>query len=140
MLPIRRIYPSTRLLDAFFDDLFESPAFSIPDLSIQCPIHDVIENDKEFIIEAMLAGIKKEDVSVKVEKDMLTIKAERKEIKDLKYNRKESFTGKYRRSFILPDNADVDNVDASLVDGVLTVTVPKLEKEIKPAKKVIEIK
>ena len=110
------------------------------DSSIQCPVHDVIENDKEYIIEVMLAGIKKEDITVKVDKDVLKIKAIRNEVKDLKYNRKESFTGTYKRLFTLPELADVENIGASLEDGVLKVIVPKLEKEPAPTTKVIEIK
>jgi HSP20 family protein len=134
MLPIR---PSL-LITNIFDDMFDMNPFK--DSSIQCPVHDVIENDKEFIIEAMLAGIKKEDISIKVDKDVLKIKAVRNEVKDLKYNRKESFTGTYKRLFVLPELADVENIGATLVDGVLTVTIPKLDKAPESTKKVIEIK
>lgn len=136
MLPIRRIYPASNLLD-IFDDFFTINPFE--DTSIKCPIHDVIENEKEYVVEAMLAGIKKEDVIVDVNERRLSIEAVRNEVKDLKYNRKESFTGTYKRSFILPDNADADNITATLEDGVLTVNIPKLE-EPKKTKKKIEIK
>ena len=134
MLPIR----PTLLFTNIFDDVFDVNPFK--DSSIQCPVHDVIENDKEYIIEVMLAGIKKEDITVKVDKDVLKIKAIRNEVKDLKYNRKESFTGTYKRLFTLPELADVENIGASLEDGVLKVIVPKLEKEPAPTTKVIEIK
>lgn len=136
MLPIRRIYPASNLLD-IFDDFFTINPFE--DTSIKCPIHDVIENEKEYVVEAMLAGVKKEDVIVDVNERRLSIEAVRNEVKDLKYNRKESFTGTYKRSFILPDNADADNITATLEDGVLTVNIPKLE-EPKKTKKKIEIK
>jgi HSP20 family protein len=135
MLPIRRIYPAMSILDVL-DDFFVNP---FDDTSIKCPIHDVIENEKEYIIEAMLAGIKKEDVLVDVNERRLSIEAVRNEVKDLKYNRKESFTGKYKRSFILPDDADADNITATLEDGVLTISIPKLDKP-KETKKKIEIK
>lgn len=135
MLPIRRNY-STDLIDMF--DLFLS-ANPFDDTSIKCPIHDIIETDTEYVIEAMLAGVKKEDVTVDVNERRLSIEAERKEVKDLKYNRKESFTGKYKRSFIIPNDADIDNISANLEDGVLTVKVPKLS-EPKETKKKIEIK
>ena len=140
MLPIRPYYTSRPSLffTNIFDDMFDINPFK--DSTIQCPVHDVIENDKEFIIEAMLAGIKKEDVTIKVDKDVLKIKAVRNEVKDLKYNRKESFTGTYKRVFVLPELADVENISASLVDGVLRVIVPKLEKEPTSTTKIIEIK
>jgi HSP20 family protein len=137
MLPIRPYKPSF-FFTSIFDDMFDINSFKYP--TIQCPVHDVIENDKEFIIEMMLAGIKKEDISIKVDKDVLKIKAVRNEVKDLKYNRKESFTGTYKRLFVLPELADVENISASLTDGVLTVKILKLEKEPEPIKKIIEIK
>jgi HSP20 family protein len=137
MLPIRRNFSYTPSLFFDFDRFFDFNPFD--DDSIKCPIHDVIENEKEFIVEAMLAGIKKEDVLIDVNARRLSIEAIRKEIKDLKYNRKESFTGKYKRSFILPDNADADNISASMEDGVLTLIVPKLDVP-KQTKKKIEIK
>jgi HSP20 family protein len=142
MLPIRHstyrpnLFSDFDDLTDFFDRVFHNP---FDDDSIKCPIHDVIENEKEFVIEAMLAGIKKEDVLVDVNERRLSIEAVRKEVKDLKYNRKESFTGTYKRSFILPDNADADNISASLEDGVLIVTIPKLD-EPKQTKKKIEIR
>ena len=136
MLPIRRVYPTLGILNAIFDDFHINP---FDDDTIKCPIHDVIENDKEYVIEAMLAGVKKEDVLIDVNQRRLSIEAVRKEVKDLKYNRKESFTGKYKRSFILPDDTDADNITANMEDGILIVTIPKLE-ESKITKKKIEIK
>lgn len=131
-------YPTDiRLFTSIFDDLFEFP---ITNTTSKTPVHDVIENDNEYQIDLLLAGVKKEDISIDVEKDVLTIKAERKEIKDVKYNRKETFFGKYERSFILPDDVDKDKIDASLVDGILKVIVPKLADNPKLSKKAIEIK
>ena len=134
---IRRNYPSINLLDSLFEDLFDFPVI---DSGTKTPIHDVIENDKEFQVELLLAGMKKEDISINVEKDVLTIKAERKEVKDIQYNRKETYFGKYERSFNLPDNVDIENIDASLVDGILKLIIPKIEVDAKALKKAIEIK
>lgn len=134
MLVRRSTTPS--ILDLIFDDDLFNP---FTDNSIKCPIHDVIENEKEYQIEAMLAGVKKEDVVVDVNARRLSIEAVRKEVKDLKYNRKESFTGTYKRSFILPVDADAETITAAMEDGVLTVTIPKFS-EAKEAKKKIEIK
>ena len=137
MLAIRRNYPTINLLDSLFEDLFD---VAIIDPSVKIPIHDVIENEKEFQVEALLAGVKKEDITIDVEKNVLTIKAERKEIKDLKYNRKETYFGKYDKSFTLPDNVDAEKIEASLSDGVLKVIIPKMEKDKKSEKLAIEIK
>lgn len=137
MLAIRRNYPTINLLDSVFENLFDYP---VVDSGIKTPIHDVIENDKEFQIEMLLAGMKKEDISIDVEKDVLIIKAERKEVKDIQYNRKETYFGKYERSFNLPDNVDAENIEASLVDGILKLIIPKIEVDAKALKKAIEIK
>lgn len=129
--------PEIRLFTSIFDELFEMPATNS---MVKTPVHDVIENDNEYQIDLLLAGIKKEDISINVEKDILTINAERKENKDTKYNRKETFFGKYKRSFTLPENVDKENIGASLEDGILKITVPKFENKASVDKKIIEIK
>jgi len=136
MLAKRYSIPSTRLFESILDDLFEIPSTNA---MVKTPIHDVIENDKEFQVEMLLAGLKREDINIDVEKDVLTIKAERREEKDLKYNRKETYFGKYERSFKLPDNVDRENINASLVDGILKLIIPKLDDDVKLSKKMIEI-
>ena len=135
MLTKRHTSPSINLFHSIFDDLFDFP---VMDSMIKTPVHDVIVNDKEFQVELLLAGLKKEDITIDIERDMLMIKAERKEVKDLKYNRKETYFGKYERSFKLPDNVDKENISASLNDGVLNVVIPKLE-DAKLSKRKIEI-
>jgi len=139
-----RTRPTPSISDFFeiFDELFEMPMSksSCDCTSRKCPIHDVIESDNEFTIELVLAGIKKEDTSIDVDGQKLSIKAERKENKDLKYNRKETYFGKYERSFILPDFVDKENISASFEDGILTVIVPKILDDKKLGKKKVEIK
>lgn len=128
--------PEIKLFTSIFDDLFELPNTNS---KIKIPVHDVIENDNEYQIHLLLAGVKKEDINIDTEKDVLTIKAERKEDNDIKYNRKETFFGKYEKSFILPDDVDKENINASLIDGVLKIVVSKLIDKSKLSKKTIEI-
>lgn len=131
--------PSTGIFEAVLDDLFEFYTMS-SSTKVKTPIHDVIENENEYLVELLLAGIKKEDINIDIEKDVLIIKAERKEINDLKYNRKETYFGKYERSFKLPDNVDKEKIDASLTDGILKIIVPKLQNDKLVNKRTIEIK
>ena len=126
--------PFIRLLDDMINDA------SSTSITTRTPKHNIIENDKEFQIELSLAGIKKEDISIDIDKDIMTIKAERKEIKDVKYNRKQTYFGKYERMFVLPDDVDEENIDASFVDGILRVIVPKDINNTISSKKIIEIK
>ena len=137
MLAIRNKPLQIRTIDDIFNEFFKLNVDTTDD--VKTPIHDVIENDKEYIVELLLAGIKKENVSINVEKDELSIKAERKEIENLNYNRKQSYYGKYERTFILPDTVDKENIDASMEDGILKIIIPKIENQTKLSK-TIEIK
>ena len=95
------------------------------------PSVDITEDDKEYVVKADLPEVKKEDVKVTVENDVLTITGERKfekEEKDKKYHRIERAYGNFLRSFTLPDGADGSKVNAEFKDGVLKVHLPKSEK------------
>ena len=84
------------------------------------PAVDVVEDDQKFELYADLPGVKQEDLDIQVEKDVLTIKGERK------LERKgERVAGAFSRAFTLPKHVDVEKIAASLKDGVLTLTLPK---------------
>jgi len=95
------------------------------------PLVDIVEDDNEYLIKAELPEVKKEDVKVTVQDDVLTISGERmfeKEEKDRKYHRMERAYGSFARSFTLPEDADGEKVAAEFKDGVLKVHLPKSEK------------
>ncbi|RZC76370.1 hypothetical protein C5167_000838 [Papaver somniferum] len=100
------------------------------------------ETPEAHIFRADLPGIKKEEVIVEVEEGrVLQISGERnreKEEKNDKWHRVERSSGKFLRRFRLPENAKVDEVKASMENGVLTVSVPKVEEK-KPEVKSIQI-
>jgi HSP20 family protein len=103
------------------------------------PLVDIIEDEKEYLIVAELPGMKKEDVRLMVENEVLAISGERtfeKEEKGKKYHRVERAYGSFVRSFSLPEDADGSKVIADFKDGMLRVHLPKSEKA-KP--KAIEI-
>jgi HSP20 family protein len=104
------------------------------------PLVDIVEDEKEYLIKAELPEVKKEDVKVTVEDDVLTITGERKyekEEKGKKYHRVERAYGSFERSFTLPEDADGSKVSAEFKDGILKVRLPKSEKA-KP--KAVEVK
>jgi HSP20 family protein len=137
MLLLRSTTPKpVSLFESILDDLFMFPETSVS----KQPVHDIIENENEYIVDFHLAGVKKEDVTIATEKDELSIKAERKEVKDLKFNRKESYYGVYEKTFSLPNTVDKENIEASFNDGVLTVKIPKTKAIPKLSKTTIEIK
>lgn len=95
------------------------------------PFHDIIENDKEYILQMYLAGIKKEDIEIDFENDILKIKANRKPIEGVKYKHKESFTGVLENSFTVPKTINIDKLDVTFVDGVLNIVLPKTNEKNK---------
>jgi HSP20 family protein len=100
------------------------------------------EADDAYYIEVDLPGVKKEDINIDVNEDVLTISGERKvrqEHKDDTFYKVESRYGKFERSFTLPEDADSDKIEATSKNGVLEIKIPKVVKvENKPKK--IEIK
>ncbi|PYQ10670.1 MAG: heat-shock protein Hsp20 [Acidobacteria bacterium] len=92
------------------------------------PLVDIVEHDNEYLIKAELPEVKKDDVKVTVQEDVLTITGERtleKEEKGRKYHRVERAYGRFARSFTLPEDADGNKVAAEFKDGVLKVHLPK---------------
>jgi HSP20 family protein len=104
------------------------------------PPVDIYEDKDGVVLKAELPGMKKDDIDVRVENNVLTMNGQRKreqEVKEDGYYRCERSYGSFSRSFSLPTTVDVKKINASYKDGVLTVSLPKLE-EAKP--KQIDVK
>lgn len=105
------------------------------------PIVNTREGESAYHIDVDLPGVKKEDIKVDINKEILTISGERKtkdEVKEEDYYKVETSFGKFTRSFTLPENIDIENIEARSDNGVLEVIIPK--KEEQNSKKSIEIK
>ena len=107
-----------------FDDIWSGAQMpSVPAFKV-----DISEDDAAFYIEAELPGITKENVTLNIEDDVLTITAERKlETEEAKknYHRVERSSGNFSRSFNLGETIDQENVNADFTNGILHVTLPK---------------
>ena len=104
------------------------------------PPVDIFEREDQLVIRAEVPGVQKEDMDVRIENGVLILHGERKQdldIKDENAHRLERVYGAFTRSFALPTTVDATKVAATYKDGVLEVTVPKVETA-KP--KMIEIK
>ncbi len=106
------------------------------------PAVNTREADDAYYIEVDLPGIKKEDISIDIDENILVISGERKiedSRKDEEFYRIESLYGKFERRFSLPEDVDMDKIEAEAKDGVLTIKIPKAQVVEKAPKK-IEIK
>lgn len=92
------------------------------------PLANISETETDYLIKAELPEVSKEEVKVTVDKDVITIRGERRkeaEHKDEKLHRVESVYGSFARSFRLPEDADIGAIQAESKNGVLKVRVPK---------------
>jgi len=137
--------PYTRSFDLMneffktFEQMQEENTKSMLDFT---PNVNTRESDEAYYIEVDLPGIKKENVDINVEDNVLTISGTREykdEVKEENYYKIESKYGSFSRSFTLPEKVDVENITATSTDGVLEVIIPKL-KVITDKVKKIEIK
>ena len=100
---------------------------------------DITEKDGVYTLTAELPGFKKEDIGIDIDKDCLTIAAERKdesedEDKERNYVRRERFYGSYSRSFNVK-GIDTEAINASYADGILTLTMPSKTPETPPTRR-----
>lgn len=131
------------LVDPFriFDDAFPEFWGRRPEASRGWnPPVDVVEDENLLTFVAELPGFDKEEVSISVDNNTLTISGERNLTGDREgYHRVERMYGKFERSFTLPSTVDTAKISASLKNGLLTLTLPKKE-EAKPRQIEVKVK
>jgi HSP20 family protein len=134
MVFIRRWEPFREFIERFFEEDFD---FSIsPRLAT-----DVYETDKDLVVEMQVPGFKKEDIKVSFQDDYLKVEGraeEEKEEKEKNYWRKEIRRGSFVRVIPLPKKVDPKKAKASFKDGILKISLPKIE-EVKEAGEEITI-
>ena len=128
-------------LPEVFNDFFDNN--NMPKANATAPAINVLVNDTEYTVELAAPGLRKEDfdISLNAEGD-LVIKMEKKaEVKDenTRYLRREFAYSKYEQTLLLPDDVNKDEVGARMADGVLNITLPKLNKSIQKVARQIEV-
>ncbi len=129
-----RRHSDLSLFDDFLNSFFND---NITDDSRLMPI-DVLEFDKHYQLIADMPGVPKDNLKVSVKHNELMIESciEKEENKENEViHHRERFQGCYQRIIKLPDNCDVDSIKAKLNDGVLELTIQKIEP--KPDKKIL---
>ena len=115
-----------RMVDQFFRGGHGEEA----KVSMWRPSVDIYETDNAWVIKAELPGVSKDDVSIDVHQNRLTLRGQRKhetDVKDEHYHRVERSYGSFQRSFTLPATVDAEKAEASFKDGVLELRLPRLE-------------
>ncbi len=93
---------------------------------------DVYQTTNEIIVKAMIAGVKPEDLDVSISRDMVTIRGHREEQREVSeddYFHRELYWGSFTRTIMLPEEVDVDESIANEKNGMLTVRLPKVNKQ-----------
>jgi len=123
-------------VDRFLSDVLRTVGAE----GVWAPACNTYENEQGFWIQAVLPGMERKDIEIKLDDGVLTLKGERKEEateSQRTYFVREIGWGPFSRSFRLPTNVDTNKVSASYKDGVLTIELPKRE-EAKPRRITIE--
>ena len=134
------MYKNSWLPEVFNDFFYNN---NMPKTNATAPAINVLENENEYIVELAAPGLRKEDFDISINNDGdLVIKMEKKnEVKDEKahYLRREFAYSKYEQTLILPDDVNKDEVGARMNDGVLNITLPKLNKTVQKVARQIEV-
>ena len=134
--------PYAGYFPTFFDELFNDlNSSSVPKSST--PAVNVRENETMYSLEILAPGFRKEDITIDMENNVLTISGEAKKeemAENEKFIRKEFNFQSFKRSFTLPENKiDSEAIEAKYADGVLKVNLPKLAEELKKMQKRIAV-
>src|ERR1700722_10179110 len=122
-----------RVVNPFFSDVFDSilnDSFLSDKLATRVPAVNIAETENEFHIELAAPGLKKEDFKINLDKNVLSVSADKKaeNVEGTKFSKREYNYTSFTRSFTLPETVDHSKIDAEYTDGVLKLTVAKREE------------
>jgi HSP20 family protein len=137
--PLRELETLTDQIQRYFDDL---PFMFSGKHEGFSPKIDIWEDDKHIFVEAEIPGIKKEDLKLTLEDNILTIEGEKQveeEKKEKNFFRNERIYGSFKRAFTLPVEVNPDKINAKFENGILKITFDKLVEDHKN-ERVINVK
>jgi len=130
--PVREMLTLRSAMDRLFEEAFTPvvrPSL-VEKVWTLTPAVDMYETDDEVVVKATIPGVKPEDLDITVTGNVLTIKGEVKEekkVEEANYIRQERRFGMFRRDLTLPVEVDVEKAKAEFENGVLILTLPKVE-------------
>jgi HSP20 family protein len=138
---VRTHFANPKLYNGFFGKEAMNEFFA-PASAGTVPAVNVLENKEGFKIEVAAPGLEKSDFKLKLEKNQLTISAQKEQKEEEaneKYSRREFKYSSFQRTFTLPNSVDGEKIAASYADGILKVELPKREEAIEKPLREIEI-
>lgn len=130
------------LFPAVMDEMFKDWMGGTQMVNKVVPPVNIRENENGFTVELMAAGLKKEDLNIEVDNELLTISAEIKAENNEdggKFTKREFGLTSFKRSFHLPETVNEEGINAVYEDGILKLTLPKKDEALPKAKRLIEI-
>ncbi|MEK7643106.1 MAG: Hsp20/alpha crystallin family protein [Patescibacteria group bacterium] len=92
---------------------------------------DLFQTENEIIVQSTVAGVRPDDLDVSITRDAITIRGKREQAREVERNDyfyQELYWGTFSRSIVLPQEIDVDGAEATIRQGLLTLRLPKLDK------------
>jgi HSP20 family protein len=131
--PARGVFTLQDQINRLFNEAFERSSDEAS-LTTWAPAVDIYETEHELVVKADLPDVRPEELDIRVENNVLTIRGERKfekQVKEDNYLRVERSYGSFARSFSLASTVNTEGIKADYKNGVLTLSIPKRE-EAKP--------
>lgn len=125
------------LFDREMPDVFMGPVSARPGINL--PAVNIIESPKEFRVELAVPGFERKDFTIEMDEQMLNISAEKpmeKHTEEETFTRKEYSFDSFSRSFRMPENTGEEKIDAKYENGILKITIPKLQQVPKPVHRI----
>ena len=134
----------TKQMPSIFDRFFDGDLMDWSnDVNTTLPSVNIKETKEGFEVKVAAPGFDKNDFKLELNHDVLTISSEKQAENETKegeqYTRREYCYSSFKRSFVLPDSADAEKINAEYKNGILDITIPKKEEAKPKDKRVIEI-
>ncbi len=142
MTLIRRVNNNYPVFQNWLEDFIGTVDNSISNrFRTTVPAVNIVETDNSYEISFAAPGLQKNDFSINLENDVLTVKSEKEANQNesnTNYTRKEFSFSSFQRSFTLPETADGENIKAEYLNGILNIEIPKREEaKAKPVREIV---
>ncbi len=132
------------IFPALMNEIFNPDWFGgIEKVGVKIPPVNIASNETGFELELIVPGIRKEDLNIEIDADVLTVSVEVKNTSaegDKEYTRREFSLSRFSRSFTLPETVNTEKIEVNYEDGILAFRLPKKEEALPKPKRVIELK